>query len=99
MQASNPHALSRTVTHGASAHTFPQHRTPATVAPSVRPKLIRMPEVQAVCGLGKSMIYALIAKGEFPASVKCGPRVVAWIEAEVDAWIAARISAAKGGAA
>ena len=45
------------------------------------------------------MIYWLMAKGDFPANVKTGPKAVAWIEADVDAWIAARIAASRGRAA
>jgi len=34
-----------------------------------------------------------MAKGTFPKQVQLGPKAVGWIEAEIDAWIAARIAA------
>lgn len=55
-------------------------------------RLIRLPEVMSRCGIGKSLIYALMASKQFPASVRCGGRSVAWLESSIDAWIAARIA-------
>ncbi|MDE9553673.1 helix-turn-helix transcriptional regulator, partial [Xenorhabdus bovienii] len=37
-------------------------------------------------------IYKLIADNRFPKQVKIGTRSVAFIESEVDAWIAQRIA-------
>jgi len=34
--------------------------------------LIRLPEVQAIVPYSRSMIYRLVARGEFPAPVKLG---------------------------
>lgn len=84
---------------GAPVHRAPQHLALAATSSPERPRLIRRPVVEARVGIKKGMIYGLMAKGEFPANVKCGPKAVAWIESEVDAWIAARIAASKGGAA
>jgi prophage regulatory protein len=39
----------------------------------------------------------LIAKKEFPAPIRIGPRASAWAEHEVTAWIAARIAARDAG--
>lgn len=91
------HPIGRPATPGASAQASPQHLTPVATAPAIRPVLLRLPEVQARIGLGKSMIYALMARGEFPACVKIGPRVTAWLESDVDAWVLARVAAALGG--
>ena len=99
MHSIAPRIIGHTAAPSASAHLVPQHLTPAFEGTQARSNLLRMPEVQARTGLGKSMIYALIAKRQFPASVKCGPRVVAWIDAEVDAWVSARIAESKGRAA
>jgi prophage regulatory protein len=57
----------------------------------VTQKLIRLPEVRQRVPLSRSMIYLLILRGEFPKPVRLGLRSVAWIAAEVEAWIAARI--------
>lgn len=40
-------------------------------------------------GIGRTAIYAGIAAGTFPKPVKAGKRSL-WVEAELDAWIAAR---------
>lgn len=55
-------------------------------------RLIRRKEVQARTGFGASSIYAEMAKGNFPKPVFISERRVAWIESEVDAWIAERIA-------
>lgn len=55
--------------------------------------LIRMPEAKRRTGYGKAWIYKLIAQGRFPAPVKIGSRAVAFVESEVDEWIAERIAA------
>ena len=55
-------------------------------------RLIRRKEVQARTGFGASSIYAEMAKGNFPKPIFISERRVAWIESEVDAWIAERIA-------
>ncbi|MBN3174386.1 AlpA family transcriptional regulator [Pectobacterium brasiliense] len=54
--------------------------------------LIRLSGVMKKTGLRKSWIYLLMKQGEFPQTVKIGTRSVAWVESEVNDWIAARIS-------
>lgn len=61
--------------------------------------IIRLPELRALTGRGRSAIYADMAAGRLPRPIKLGARSVGWLRAEVDAWIAARIAerdAAKG---
>lgn len=53
---------------------------------------LRIEAVQAATGLPRSTIYEKAAKGEFPKSVKLTPRRSAWLEAEVVAWVQARIA-------
>ena len=53
---------------------------------------IRLKKVEARTGLKKSMVYDLMNKEEFPKSIKIGERAVAWIESEIDAIVAARIT-------
>ncbi|MFC6053696.1 hypothetical protein A6M14_03740 [Acinetobacter sp. Ac_877] len=55
-------------------------------------RLIRRKEVQAKTGYGPSSIYAEMAKGRFPKPVVLSERRVAWIESEVNEWIAERIA-------
>jgi prophage regulatory protein len=50
-------------------------------------RLIRLPDVEAKTGLKHSAIYQRITEGAFPRQVPLGPKAVAWLEAEIDAWI------------
>lgn len=61
--------------------------------------VLRLPAVKARVGLGRSSIYSALARGEFPAPVKLGERAVGWLESDIDAWIFARVSATRSGAA
>lgn len=53
---------------------------------------LRLPEVIRRTGYKKASIYNMVRKGEFPKSVKIGPRAVAWDSNEVEAWIEAKKS-------
>ncbi|WP_426576278.1 helix-turn-helix transcriptional regulator [Xenorhabdus stockiae] len=59
---------------------------------ALKTSLIRLPEAQRRTGYSKAWIYKLISDGEFPKQVKIGPRSIAFIEAEIDNWIAQRIA-------
>jgi len=54
-------------------------------------RLIRFNELKSRVGLSKTTIYDRMSKGTFPRPVVLGT-TVAWVEAEIDAWIAARIA-------
>jgi len=56
-----------------------------------RRRLIRLPEVLNSVGLSRSEWYRLISLGRAPRPVKLGERATAFVEAEVQAWIAARV--------
>lgn len=55
-------------------------------------RLIRRKEVQAKTGLGASSIYAMMKTGEFPQCLNLSERRVAWIESDIDKWIAERVA-------
>ncbi len=55
--------------------------------------LIRLPRVIEKTGLSKPSIYR---DPTFPKPVSIGARAVAWVEEEVDRWIAARIAKSRG---
>ena len=55
-------------------------------------RLIRLPEVQHLTGLSKSLIYLLIKQNKFPKQVELNTRTAAWLESEILAWIEERIS-------
>lgn len=67
------------------------------VSPTER--ILRRPEVEARIGLGRSALYAMIQRGDFPAPVRLTGHAVGWRESEVDAWIASRPTTGEGGAA
>lgn len=54
-------------------------------------RLLRLPEVQRLTGLGRSAIYQQMQCGAFPRSVKVGPRAATWSEAAVQVWISQRL--------
>ncbi|MHA3026748.1 helix-turn-helix transcriptional regulator [Chromohalobacter israelensis] len=66
--------------------THPQSRT-----------LVRRAEVLRRCGISNSTLHRRLKAGEFPAPIQLGPRAVAWVEEEVDDWIAQRIAASRSG--
>ncbi len=57
---------------------------------------LRIGAVLQRTGFSRSMLYAEIAKGNFPRQVSLGARSVGWIESEVDEWIRQRILASRG---
>jgi len=59
-------------------------------------KLLRLPQVKQTTGLSKSTIYARIAEGTFPKQIPLGPRLVVWVESDIQNWITEQISAARG---
>lgn len=60
-------------------------------APRPPDRLLRLPEVQRMTGLGRSAIYQQMKVGLFPRSVKVGPRAATWSEAAVQRWIRQRL--------
>ncbi|MCS5706917.1 AlpA family transcriptional regulator [Synechococcus sp. FGCU-3] len=59
-------------------------------------KLLRLPQVKQSTGLSKSTIYSRIAEGTFPKQIPLGPRLVVWVESDIQNWIAEQVSAARG---
>ncbi len=53
-------------------------------------RLLHIRDVLNRTSLSRSHVYRLMGLGQFPKSVKLGSRT-AWIEAEVQEWIDARI--------
>lgn len=47
---------------------------------------LRMPSVMQMTGLGRSTIYRLMARQQFPCPVRLGVRAVAWRRSELDVW-------------
>ena len=55
-------------------------------------RLLRIKEVVSRSGLSKSTVYDASRVGGFPQAVKLSASMSAWVEAEVDRWIADRIA-------
>lgn len=51
-------------------------------------RAINIKQVAAKVSLGQSTIYRMIAKGEFPKPFSLGGNRTAWIEEDIDAWLA-----------
>jgi prophage regulatory protein len=55
-------------------------------------RVLRLPELMNRLGLGRSAIYRALREGSFPRPIKITPRASGWLQSEVDAWLAARIT-------
>lgn len=62
-------------------------------------KLIRISEVIDRTGYGRTWIYNLIKKNNFPTPVRTGERTIAFVESEIDAWIDEKIFSSRNQAA
>ena len=62
----------------------------------VSEQLLRLPQVKSITGLSKSTIYSRIAEGTFPKQIPIGPRLVVWVESDIQNWIAEQVAAARG---
>ena len=51
-------------------------------------RLLRLPDVKSATGLSKSTIYARMSEGNFPKQISIGPRLVVWLESDIQRWIA-----------
>ena len=61
--------------------------------------IIRLPAVRTRVSMSRSTIYQRIREGTFPPPVNLGKRAVGWIEAEIDAWLAAQVERSRSKAA
>lgn len=59
-------------------------------------KLLRIADVEKRTGLGKSLLYKLLANGSLPSVVIAGTRCRRVSEFELDAWIADEVKKSKG---
>jgi prophage regulatory protein len=53
-------------------------------------KILRLPEVVKLTGLGRSTIYAKISAGEFPKPIRLGVRAVGWADEDVYTWLTSK---------
>ena len=50
-------------------------------------RYLRLPDVKHMTSIGKTTIYYLMRRGEFPDSVRLLPNTVVWKSDEVQEWI------------
>jgi prophage regulatory protein len=55
-------------------------------------RAMRLPDVMSKTGLSRTHTYRLVKQGNFPAPHKLSERVTVWNEAEIDAWLAEKLS-------
>jgi prophage regulatory protein len=56
-----------------------------------RTRLLRLKEVIEIVGMKRSTIYEHIQASSFPRPINIGPRAVAWLNTDIQAWIAQRV--------
>lgn len=54
--------------------------------------LIRLPETLKLCAQKRASFYAALKSGLYPPAISIGARSVAWVKAEVEAVLKARIA-------
>ncbi len=54
--------------------------------------IIRLKATIQKTGLSKSTIYALLSENKFPKRVQLSARSIGFLEAEIDSWIAEKLS-------
>ncbi len=58
--------------------------------------LLRLPQVLDRVGLGKSSVYAMIQRQEFPTPIRICGRISAWDSSAIDTWVEEQISKSGG---
>ena len=66
--------------------------SPVPVDYTPRARFIRLPEVLYTTGLSRSTVYEMMSRKQFPAQVSLGGKTVAWLESEIENWMAERIA-------
>jgi prophage regulatory protein len=66
------------------------HENPPVGHPPNGYRCLRLSVVCDKTGLGETALRQMIGRGQFPAPFKIGQRAIAWLESDVDAWIADR---------
>lgn len=56
-------------------------------------KILKLPAVMELTGLGRATVFSSVKSGNFPAPLKLTKRSTGWLQSEVDSWIAERRNA------
>lgn len=66
------------------------------IAERIKP-IMRAPEVCSAFGIGRSTLYHMVARGEFPKPVKLGShprsRLSGWFGSDLEAWLSSKRAA------
>lgn len=81
--------------HMVNASPSAQPDVPCDLRRSEPVRMLRLAEVATMTGLSKAKVYELQRQGDFPQRVQLTAGRVAWVEAEVQAWLAARIASSR----
>lgn len=57
-------------------------------------KILRLPQVREMVGLGTTAIYGRMKSGQFPKQIKIG-RLSGWVESEVQKWVQEQIESSR----
>jgi prophage regulatory protein len=60
-------------------------------------RFLRLAQVRSRVPYSRSTIYNLMAQRKFPQPFSLGGRAVAWLESDIDRWIASRIENKRAG--
>ena len=55
-------------------------------------RFLRKPEAAARVGYHPEHVMRLVRQGEFPKPVRLGPKSIAFVEEEVETWMAQRVA-------
>ncbi|WP_432692364.1 helix-turn-helix transcriptional regulator [Morganella morganii] len=58
--------------------------------------LLRVRDVMKKTSFKRSWVYVQMERGKFPRPVRIGGRSIAWVESEVNEWIASHIKKREG---
>ena len=65
----------------------------------IEDRFLREPEVRRISGLSRTTRWRLEQRGQFPRRRKISQNAVAWLESEVQEWLAARAEVGEAEAA
>ena len=49
--------------------------------------ILRLPAVKTRTGLSRSSIYQRMSEGTFPKQIKLGPRMIGWLDEDIEHWL------------
>ncbi len=65
------------------------------ILPTIKERILRLPEVQSRLGISRSGIYQRIKEGTLPAPINLGGRCMGFLESEIDSWLEERIASSR----